>query len=162
MAAALSCACSQRAINSPPPRAKRLLFATVLATPSDVVSPRTNVTLYGVVDKGFEPTDTGQRVSLRMDSGSLLGLQFVINGRENSGCGQFLNLQFEGGFSQNGQAAENTSALKKQAWARLSGDWGNARMGRQPPPAYSTVAPMLYAFGLVRMGSGSNISTKIA
>jgi hypothetical protein len=59
MDAALSRACSQRAINSPPPRAKRLLFAAVLATSSDVVSPQTNVTLYGVVDKRFELTDAG-------------------------------------------------------------------------------------------------------
>jgi hypothetical protein len=114
MAAALSCAFSQRAINSPPPRAKRLLFATVLATPSDVVSPRTNVTLYGVVDKGFEPTDTGQRVSLRMDSGSLLGLQFFINGRENSGCGQFLNLQFEGGLFAEWASGRKYVCIKKK------------------------------------------------
>jgi predicted porin len=118
MDAALSRACSQRAINSPRPRAKRLLFATVLATPPDVVSPQTNVTLYGVVDKGFEPTDTGQRVSLRMDSGSLLALQFVINGRENLGCGQFLNLQFEGGLFAEWASSRKYVCIEKTSVGR--------------------------------------------
>jgi predicted porin len=136
---------------------KRLLYAAAVALSSDAAFAQSNVTLYGVIDTSIEVTDTGNHVTTRMDSGSLLGSQFGIKGREDLGSGTYIDFQLEDGFnSQNGHAADSTLAFSRQAWVGVSGDWGDLRFGRQHSPIYANVAPMLDAFGVVGMGSGFN------
>jgi predicted porin len=157
MEANLSRAVCRLVINPPPSCVKRLVFAAALTMTSDVAFSQSNVTLYGVLDTSIEVTNTGQHVTARMDSGSLLGSQWGIAGREDLGGGQFVDFKLENGFfSQNGQAADKTLAFSRQAWIGFSGSWGNVRFGRQHSPVYSNVAPMLDAFGVVGMGSGFN------
>jgi predicted porin len=145
------------AICSRSPHVTRLLYATALTISSNAAFSQSNVTLYGVIDTSIEVTDTGKHVTARMDSGSLLGSQFGIKGREDLGTGTYLDFQLENGFfSQNGQAADNTLSFSRQAWVGASDDWGNVRFGRQHSPIYANVAPMLDAFGVVGMGSGFN------
>jgi predicted porin len=118
---------------------------------------QSGVTLYGIIDTSIEVTNTGQRTTVRMDSGSQIGSEIGLKGREDIGGGYYVEFQLENGFfSQSGAAANPSLAFSRQAWVGMGSPLGTLRFGLQHTPVYNMVACYLDAFCDVSMASSFN------
>lgn len=140
---------------------KKTLIAMAIMAASGAAMAQSNVSLYGIVDAGFESTNktaSGDRVN-GIDSGLQSSSRFGLRGSEDMGGGLKANFVLEQGFNvDNGNNAESNKAFNRQAWLGLSGNFGEVRLGRQYTPvreALEAVDP--FALGLA--GSITNVWT---
>ncbi len=97
---------------------------------------QSSVTLYGVADiwignSKVKVNGTGVGQNL-MGSGGINGSRFGLRGSEDLGGGLKANFLFENGFNlDNGSAAQGGLLFGRQAYAGLSGGFGEVRFGRQ-------------------------------
>ena len=97
---------------------------------------QSSVTLYGVADIWLANVKTsvgGSGVAQNlMGSGGINGSRFGLKGSEDLGGGLKANFLFENGFNlDSGGAAQGGLLFGRQAYAGLSGSFGEVRFGRQ-------------------------------
>lgn len=120
---------------------KTLVALAALASMSAFA--QSSVTLYGVADfwvgtaKGgaFDGTavqNANPISQTRVDTGGLSGSRWGLRGTEDLGGGLAANFVFESGFNlDQGTSAQGGRLFGRQAFAGLSGGFGNFRAGRQ-------------------------------
>ena len=136
---------------------KKLIVAAVagaLAAPLAIA--QSNVTIYGIADVGVEWGDSGFGNKFRVQSGQASGSRLGFKGSEDLGGGLKANFTLEMGFAldngqlttHNSQTTNSASIIKtaptttgtvifaRQAWAGLSGNFGEVNLGRQYTPLF--------------------------
>ena len=113
---------------------KTLVALAALASMSAFA--QSSVTLYGVADiwlANVKTTVGGSGVAQNlMGSGGINGSRFGLKGSEDLGGGLKANFLFENGFNlDSGAAAQGGLLFGRQAYAGLSGGFGEVRFGRQ-------------------------------
>lgn len=100
------------------------------------------VTLYGVVDLSVAGFSTQERgTAINMQSGVQSGSRWGLRGSEDLGNGMRANFQLESGIlANNGKSAQGGRLFGRAAWAGLSGNWGDLRLGRQTSVSSATLA----------------------
>jgi predicted porin len=119
---------------------KKSLVAIAALAAATGAFAQSSVTLYGVADiwlgnlkttTNTAGVTTGVGRNL-MGSGGINGSRFGLRGTEDLGGGLKANFLFENGFNlDNGSAAQNGLLFGRQAFAGLSGGFGEVRLGRQ-------------------------------
>ena len=119
------------------PRTALLLLA-VPATLAAQTTPAWMPTMgiYGKVDLylGYQnrQASPGSSSVFAMDNSGWAGSRFGFTASESLGGNNKMNLVLENGYmADSGALANNGILFSRQAWAGLSGDWGELRFGRQ-------------------------------
>jgi predicted porin len=96
------------------------------------------VTLFGVADTYVAQVRAdGLPAVSRADASGLLASRLGLRGREDLGGGLAANFLLEAGLnSDDGSQADGNRLFNRQAWAGLSGPWGELRLGRQNTPQF--------------------------
>lgn len=113
---------------------KKTILLTALAAASYPVFAQNAVTLYGVIDEGFDYTNnvTGSKV-YELQSGYLQGSRWGLKGSEDLGGGMAAVFQIESGFNvNNGKLGQGQLAFGRQAYVGISDSrFGTVTLGRQ-------------------------------
>ena len=136
---------------------KNLIALAVFGAFSGAALAQSNVTLYGIIDVGYQyndPDDSGERSTKGIQSGIQSGNRWGIRGSEALSPNLNAVFTLEGGFNIDtgimGQAAQRvrdrasnhnrkfrvcsgatqTRLFGRQAWGGLSGNWGTVVAGR--------------------------------
>lgn len=114
---------------------KKLIFVgAVLGLLSSVSSAQSSVTLYGLVDEGFDFTSNvaGKR-AYQMESGVAQGSRWGLAGKEELGGGLEAVFRLENGFDVNNGALDQGGRMfGRQAYVGMnSATAGTLTMGRQ-------------------------------
>lgn len=114
---------------------KKLALAAALAAIATTATAQ-NVTVYGVIDTGFQNHDNGTETYSRAADNALSTSRLGFRGSEDLGGGLKANFQLEsqlnpstGSMGSTTVAANET--FNREAWVGLSGGFGEIRMGRQ-------------------------------
>jgi predicted porin len=118
---------------------KKTLLAAVIPAIflSTVAHAQSSVTLYGVIDEGFDFTSNGQgQRGYEMVSGDTEGSRWGVKGAEDLGSGLKAIFDLENGFNVNtGKLGQGGAEFGRQAWVGLSSpQYGTFTMGRQYDP----------------------------
>ena len=142
---------------------KTLVAAAVLAMGSTVAQADSSVTLYGVIDAGFQVSTqslaNGYSTSnVGIANGVQQGNRFGIKGSEDLGNGLRATFTLESGFNLgNGASQQGGTLFGRQSWVGLESDkLGYARLGKQYNFATDYVGaidPFLLGFGQANMGA---------
>ena len=111
---------------------KKTLIALAVLGLSSTAFAASDITLYGVLDGGFQLSKTkGSDSTFSFDSGNYYGSRWGIQGVEDLGNGNQVGFQLEQGFSLDSGAASN-SARQFHRVSRLyvNGSWGQVGFGR--------------------------------
>nr|WP_057929590.1 porin [Burkholderia ambifaria] len=113
---------------------KKLLAASVLATLGTSAHAQSTVTLYGLIDEGFDFTNNvgGSKV-YELQSGFAQGSRWGLKGTEDLGGGLNAVFQLENGFNvNNGRLGQGGLMFGRQAYVGLSSTtYGTVTFGRQ-------------------------------
>ena len=114
---------------------KKLALAAALTALATSVSAQ-NVTVYGVIDSGFQKHDNGTGSYTRGSDNALATSRLGFRGTEDLGGGLRANFQIEGLLNPNtGSMGSTTVAtnevFNREAWVGIAGAFGEIRMGRQ-------------------------------
>lgn len=123
---------------------RKILIGTSLALAGSGAMAQTSITLYGVTDLylGFASGTTTQQ---RINEGGHVASQIGFKGSEDLGGGLSAVFQLEAGVSTDtgagnilatGVTAAGSFGFTRQAYAGLSGSWGQLLMGRQYTPIF--------------------------
>jgi predicted porin len=129
---------------------KSLLALAALGTFAGVAHAQSSVTLYGIVDEGFNWTsNAGGHNLYNLSSGVLQGSRWGLRGTENLGGGLKAIFVLENGFDVNngslGQKNKgSTQGLEfgRQAYVGLSSQFGAVTLGRQYDSVVDYVGPL--------------------
>ncbi|MFX1737369.1 porin [Paraburkholderia sp. A1RI_3L] len=124
---------------------KSLLSAAVLAAFCGVAHAQSSVTLYGVIDEGFNFTsNAGGERAYQLASGVLQGNRWGLKGSEDLGGGLKAIFQLENGFSLNsGALGQGQREFGRQAYVGLSSNTvGTITLGRQYDSMVDYVGPL--------------------
>lgn len=142
---------------------KTLVAAAVLAMGSTVAQADSSVTLYGVIDAGFQVSTqslaNGYSTSnVGIANGVQQGNRFGIKGSEDLGNGLRATFTLESGFNLgNGASQQGGTLFGRQSWVGLESDkLGYARLGKQYNFATDYVGaidPFLLGFGQANIGA---------
>ena len=148
---------------------KKLIALAVAGLVSGGAFAQSNVTIYGIVDIGFESGNAGQGSKFRIQSGQSAGSRLGFKGEEALGGGNTAMFQLETGFVlDNGNLSNNSSHLggtsggggfgvntgsaggvtqgtgaglfQRTAIAGVKGSWGQVTAGRQYAPEFLVTA----------------------
>jgi len=112
---------------------------------------QSNVTVYGVVDAGFEHTRSAGVNTSGVASGGMSDSRIGFKGQEDLGNGVTAKFVVEQGFNvDDGSEAESGKSFSRQAWVGLSSKTaGEIRFGRQNSLIYDATASVdPFAVGL--------------
>ena len=106
------------------------------------------VTVYGLIDMSYGKNemvgDTAATFHSGGDSGSSQGnstTKIGLKGSNDVGSGVKANFKLEsGGIDSNGSVNGNGNFFARQAWAGLSGSFGEVRLGRQDSVPFQVLA----------------------
>ena len=131
---------------------KSLLALAALGAFAGVAHAQSSVTLYGIVDEGFNYTSNVQTLSgtartgnhqYNLSSGVLQGSRFGMRGTEDLGGGLKAIFVLENGFDVNtGKLGQGGSMFGRQAYVGLSSQFGTVTMGRQYDSVVDYVGPL--------------------
>ncbi|WP_042301231.1 porin [Paraburkholderia kururiensis] len=124
---------------------KSLLSVAVLATVCGTAHAQSSVTLYGVIDEGFDFTsNAGGKRAYELASGVLQGNRWGLKGTEDLGGGLRAIFQLENGFSLNsGALGQGGREFGRQAYVGLSSNSaGTVTLGRQYDSMVDYVGPL--------------------
>jgi len=110
-------------------------FASILV--GNVAHAQSSVTLYGLIDEGFNyTTNSGGHSGYQMLSGDTAGSRWGLKGAEDLGGGLSAVFKLENGFNLNtGAFGENGQEFGRQAYVGLaSKTYGTLTFGRQYSP----------------------------
>jgi predicted porin len=126
---------------------KALIPAAILLTLAGAA--HAELSLYGLIDLSYGKNelvgDTKADFHSGGDNGSSQGnstTKFGLKGSTDVGSGLKANFKLESaGITSNGSVgSEGTAFFNRQAWAGLSGSFGEVRLGRQDSVAFQTMA----------------------
>ncbi|WP_321857298.1 porin [Paraburkholderia tropica] len=120
------------------------LALAVLGAFAGVAHAQSSVTLYGIVDEGFNiNTNSGGQHLYNLSSGVLQGSRFGLRGTENLGGGLKAIFVLENGFDVNtGKLGQGGLMFGRQAYVGLSGQAGTVTLGRQYDSVVDYVGPL--------------------
>ncbi|MGF6756543.1 porin [Paraburkholderia sp. GAS334] len=129
---------------------KSLLALAALGTFAGVAHAQSSVTLYGIIDEGFNWTqNSGGSHLYNLTSGVLQGSRFGLRGTEDLGGGLKAIFVLENGFNLSngalGQANKGSSQglmFGRQAYVGLSSQFGTVTLGRQYDSVVDYVGPL--------------------
>jgi predicted porin len=124
-------------------RIKALLCAT-LACASLTAFAQSSVTLYGVLDEGFDFTsNVGGKKNYELSSGYASGSRWGMRGVEDLGGGTKAVFQLESGINlSNGAAGQGGRMFGRQAYVGVQNkDFGTVTLGRQYDSVVDYLAP---------------------
>jgi len=139
---------------------KSLLALAVLSAFAGAASAQTSITIYGVVDAGYQfekdtPGTNGEKLH-RLRSGQQSGSRLGFKGTEDLGGGVQGVFTLENGFNvDDGTMGQGNRLFGRQAWLGLNGGFGSVKLGRQQTPLYfalNAVDP----FGINLAGNAQN------
>lgn len=139
---------------------KSLLALAVLGAFAGAASAQTSITIYGVVDAGYQfekdtPGTGGEKLH-RLRSGQQSGSRLGFKGTEDLGGGLQGIFTLENGFNvDDGMMGQGNRLFGRQAWVGLNGGFGSVKLGRQQTPLYyalNAVDP----FGINLAGNAQN------
>ncbi|CAM5504869.1 porin [Thauera mechernichensis] len=120
---------------------KKLIALAVAGLVSAPAFAQSNVTIYGVVDMGYQYTSGSDTKSLKsrsgVDSGLQSGSRIGFRGTEDLGNGLKAGFVLENSISPD--VSSNVS-LARQSFLSLSGGFGTVAVGRQYSPQYNLVS----------------------
>jgi predicted porin len=102
------------------------------------------VTLYGIIDEGFNiNTNSGGKHLYNLSSGVLQGSRFGLRGTEDLGGGLKAIFVLENGFDvNNGKLGQGGLMFGRQAYVGLSSQFGTVTLGRQYDSVVDYVGPL--------------------
>ncbi|RDJ98549.1 porin [Paraburkholderia lacunae] len=113
---------------------KKSILVAVIAAASVPAFAQSTVTLYGLIDEGFDYTNNvkGSKV-YELQSGYAQGSRWGLKGTEDLGGGLKAVFQIESGFDvNNGKLAQGGLGFGRQAYVGLANDqFGTVTLGRQ-------------------------------
>jgi predicted porin len=125
---------------------KLLASATLCALAYPIASSaQTSVTLYGVIDEGFDYTNNvGGHSNAQLASGFAQGSRWGLKGSEDLGGGNKAVFQLENGFDvNNGKLGQSGRMFGRQAYVGLSSaTLGTLTVGRQYDSVVDYLAPL--------------------
>ena len=113
---------------------KRIITASVLAALGASAHAQSSVTLYGVIDEGFDFTNNVRgNKAYELQSGYAQGSRWGLKGSEDLGGGLKAVFQLENGFNvNNGRLGQGGLMFGRQAYVGLaSAQYGTVTLGRQ-------------------------------
>ena len=147
---------------------KTLLATALLAGFAGTAYAQSSVTLYGIVDVGIGGSKIhDQDRTFGMESGVQSGSRWGLRGSEDLGGGLRANFKLESGFdTTTGRSGQGGRMFGREAWAGLSGNFGEVRLGRQEAAQYQAlgfISPFGDGFGQAGIGNAFNgVSTNRA
>jgi predicted porin len=123
---------------------KSLLALAALGAFAGVAHAQSSVTLYGIVDEGFNiNTNAGGKHLYNLSSGVLQGSRWGLRGTEDLGGGLKAIFVLENGFDVNtGKLGQGGLEFGRQAYVGLSSNYGTITLGRQYDSAVDYVGPL--------------------
>ena len=123
---------------------KSLLALAALGAFAGVAHAQSSVTLYGIVDEGFNiNTNAGGKHLYNLSSGVLQGSRWGLRGTEDLGGGLKAIFVLENGFDVNtGKFGQGGLEFGRQAYVGLSSNYGTITLGRQYDSAVDYVGPL--------------------
>ncbi|MFZ6815341.1 porin [Undibacterium sp. Rencai35W] len=142
---------------------KSLLALALIGAFSGAAFAQSSVTVYGIVDAGFQSLDTGAaagKVS-RLQSGQESGSRLGFKGTEDLGGGLKANFVLEMGLNvDDGTSGQGSKAFGRRSLVGLSGDFGSVDLGRDKTPTFKFFDNFdPYASGYINNGSGLSNNT---
>ncbi|MDE1183190.1 porin [Paraburkholderia sp.] len=123
---------------------KSLLALAALGAFAGTAQAQSSVTLYGIIDEGFNfNTNSGGSHLYNLSSGVLQGSRFGLRGTEDLGGGLKAIFVLENGFDvTNGKLGQGGLMFGRQAYVGLKSDFGTVTMGRQYDSVVDYVGPL--------------------
>ena len=123
---------------------KSLLALAALGAFAGVAHAQSSVTLYGIIDEGFNiNTNAGGKHLYNLSSGVLQGSRWGLRGTEDLGGGLKAIFVLENGFDTNtGKLGQGGLLFGRQAFVGLSSNYGSLTLGRQYDSAVDYVGPL--------------------
>ncbi|MBB5406297.1 putative porin [Paraburkholderia sp. HC6.4b] len=123
---------------------KSLLALAALGAFAGIAHAQSSVTLYGIVDVGFNMnTNAGGSHKYDMSSSVLQGSRFGLRGTEDLGGGLKAIFVLENGFDvTNGKLGQGGLLFGRQAYVGLSSQFGTVTLGRQYDSLVDHVGPL--------------------
>jgi predicted porin len=124
---------------------KSLLALAALGAFAGVAHAQSSVTLYGIVDEGFNiNTNAGGKHLYNLTSGVLQGSRWGMRGNEDLGGGLSAIFVLENGFdATSGKAGQGGLLFGRQSYVGLSSkQFGSVTLGRQYDSAVDYVGPL--------------------
>jgi predicted porin len=124
---------------------KSLLAFAMMGAFAGVAHAQSSVTLYGIIDEGFNiNTNAGGHHLYNITSGVLQGSRWGLRGNEDLGGGLSAIFVLENGFdATSGKAGQGGLLFGRQAYVGLSSNkFGSVTLGRQYDSAVDYVGPL--------------------
>ncbi|MGY6255566.1 porin [Paraburkholderia caledonica] len=123
---------------------KSLLALAALGAFAGVAHAQSSVTLYGIIDEGFNiNTNSGGKHLYNLSSGVMQGSRFGLRGTEDLGGGLKALFVLENGFDvNNGRLGQGGLMFGRQAYVGLSSQFGTVTLGRQYDSVVDYVGPL--------------------
>jgi predicted porin len=124
---------------------KKSIFAlAALGAFAGIAHAQSSVTLYGIVDEGFNiNTNAGGKHLYNLTSGVLQGSRFGLRGAEDIGGGMKIIFVLENGFDLNsGKLGQGGLMFGRQAYVGMSSRFGTVTLGRQYDSVVDYVGPL--------------------
>ncbi len=123
---------------------KSLLALAALGAFAGVAHAQSSVTLYGIIDEGFNiNTNSGGHHLYNLSSGVLQGSRFGLRGTEDLGGGLKAIFVLENGFDvNNGRLGQGGLMFGRQAYVGLGSQFGTVTLGRQYDSVVDYVGPL--------------------
>jgi predicted porin len=123
---------------------KSLLALAALGAFAGVAHAQSSVTLYGIIDEGFNiNTNSGGKHLYNLSSGVMQGSRFGLRGTEDLGGGLKAIFVLENGFDVNtGKLGQGGLMFGRQAYVGLSSQFGTVTLGRQYDSVVDYVGPL--------------------
>ncbi|OXC71755.1 porin [Caballeronia sordidicola] len=115
---------------------------------ANAANAQSSVTLYGIVDAGFNYVSNlktgGGGHALTLSDGPPQASRFGLKGAEDIGAGNNVIFQLENGFSvANGNLGQGGRMFGRLAWLGVTGqNWGKVTLGRQYDPVVDYLYPL--------------------
>ncbi|MCU6434674.1 porin [Undibacterium sp. Jales W-56] len=140
---------------------KSLLALALIGAFSGAAFAQSSVTVYGIVDAGFQSLDTGAGKVSRLQSGQESGSRLGFKGTEDLGGGLKANFVLEMGLNvDDGTSGQGSKAFGRRSLVGLSGDFGSVDLGRDKTPTFKFFDNFdPFASGYINNGSGLSNNT---
>ena len=123
---------------------KSLLALAALGAFAGAAHAQSSVTLYGIIDAGFNYQQQQQwQAPVQLSSGVLQGCRWGLRGTEDLGGGLKALFVLENGFDvNNGKLGQGGAMFGRQAYVGLSSQFGTVTLGRQYDSVVDYVGPL--------------------
>jgi predicted porin len=136
---------------------KSLLALAVLGAFAGVASAQSSVTLSGTVDVSAKYVkNSGAQRRYSLDSSGINSSQLVFSGVEDLGGGLKAGFELNSGLAIDTGAAGGATFFNRRSVARLMGNFGEIRLGRDYAPTFWNTT-VFDAFGTNGVGSSLNV-----